>query len=374
MSRADQRRWGEVYVRGLVEVPGRKSVRRISEWLLGRRADQSLQQFVNQSPWDWQPVRERIVEMVDAKLAPRAWVVGEVVLPKSGRNSVGVDQQFSQTLGRVLNCQLGLAVSAIGSAGTVPVNWRLMLPRSWDTDHERRARSRVPDEERHRSRWQHLFDALDEMTIAWCAKPLPVVVDASRSPSAVALIRGLENRGLRYVVRVNCATPLARLASGEVVTVGERLAWAGSARGPAQHWRGGLGHGSRYSTILMPDSMVTGAVRSVGLPRRTRKVVVGWGAGPDRVESAWVTNVESTRFSDLLELLALCSRAGRDLQRLGELSGLCHFEGRSFRGWHHHVTLVSAAHAYGLLGRLRGADGGPSASDGAAVDQIECQR
>jgi len=53
----------------------------------------------------------------------------------------------------------------------------------------------------------------------------------------------------------------------------------------------------------------------------------------------------------LPELLALCSRAGRDLQRLSELSGLRHFDGRSFRGWHHHVTLVAAAHAYGLLGR-----------------------
>jgi SRSO17 transposase len=367
MSRADQRRWGEVYVRGLVEVPGRKSVRRISERLLGRRADQSLQQFVNQSSWDWQPVRERITEVVDATLAPRAWVVEETVLPKSGRSSVGVDKQFSQTLGRVLNCQLGLAVLAVGPAGTVPVNWRLMLPRSWDTDRERRARSRVPDEERHRSRWQHLFDALDELAVGWHARPLPVVVDASRSPSAIALIRGLENRGLRYVVRVDSATPLARLPSGEVVTVGERLACAGSARTLAQHWRSGLGHRSRYSTVLLPDPVGTGAVRSVGLPRRTRKVVVGWGAEPDRVESAWVTNVESTRSSDLLELLGLSSRAGRDLQRLSELSGLRHFEGRSFRGWHHHVTLVSTAHAYGLLRRLPGADGGLLASVEAAA-------
>ncbi|MGW1765524.1 IS701 family transposase [Streptomyces sp. NPDC002073] len=371
MPRSDQRRWGEVYVRGLVEVPGRKSVRRISERLLGRRADQSLQQFVNQSSWDWRPVRERIARTAGAELASRAWVVDEVVLPKSGHSSVGVDQQFSQTLGKVLNCQLGLVVTAAGPAGTLPVNWRLMLPRSWDTDHERRARSRVPADERHCSRWRHLFDALDEMTVGWRAKPLPVIVDASRSPSADAVIRGLEGRGLKYVVRVGRSTPLARQASGAVVTVGELLARTRGSHARAQYRPGVPGPGSRYTTVLIDSSVGAGAARGAGVPHRTRKLVVGWGAEPGGVESVWLTNVESARTSDVLELLALCSRARHDLQRLGELSGLRHFEGRSFRGWHHHVTLVSAAHAYELLGRLPGVDGRPPASGRATADQVE---
>ncbi|WP_405747086.1 transposase [Streptomyces sp. NBC_01525] len=371
MARHDQRRWGEVYVRGLVEVPGRKSVRRISESLLGRRADQSLQQFVNQSSWDWHPVRERIAHEVSAALAPRALVVEEVVLPKSGRSSVGVAQQFSQTLGRVLNCQLGLVVMAAGPVGVAPINWRLLLPRSWDADHDRRSRSRVPCHVRYRSRWHHLLDTLDEMTVDWRAKPLPVVVDASRSSSAVALIRGLESRGLRYVVRVSCSTPLVRLAAGELVTVGERLARAGDSRGPAQHWRDNRAAGSRYSTVLLPDSGATCRARGVGFPHRTRRVMVEWGAEPNNVESAWITNVESVRSSDVFELLALWSQASRGLQRLGEQSGLRHFEGRSFRGWHHHVTLVSAAHAYELLGRLHGDGGGCAVSNRAAANKVE---
>lgn len=358
-------------MRGLVEVPGRKSVRRISESLLGRRADQSLQQFVNQSSWDWHPVRERIAHEVSAALAPRALVVEEVVLPKSGRSSVGVAQQFSQTLGRVLNCQLGLVVMAAGPVGVAPINWRLLLPRSWDADHDRRSRSRVPCHVRYRSRWHHLLDTLDEMTVDWRAKPLPVVVDASRSSSAVALIRGLESRGLRYVVRVSCSTPLVRLAAGELVTVGERLARAGDSRGPAQHWRDNRAAGSRYSTVLLPDSGATCRARGVGFPHRTRRVMVEWGAEPNNVESAWITNVESVRSSDVFELLALWSQASRGLQRLGEQSGLRHFEGRSFRGWHHHVTLVSAAHAYELLGRLHGDGGGCAVSNRAAANKVE---
>ncbi|GHE35569.1 transposase [Streptomyces vinaceus] len=378
MPRVAQRRWGEVYVRGLVEVPGRKSVRRISERLLGRRADQSLQQFVNQSSWDWQPVRERIAQLVGVALQPRAWVVEEVVLPKSGRNSVGVDQQYSQTLGRVLNCQLGLVVLAVGPRGTAPVNWRLLLPLSWDADEERRARSRVPDEERHSSRWHHLFDALDELTTGWRARPQPVVVDASGSPSAVALIRGLETRGLPYAVRVDGSTPVERLASGETITLGDRLARTAQARGTVREARGGPGPGFRYSTLLIPASggSGAGAGQGIGLAQRTRKVVVRWGTEPGSVESAWVTNAEGARSPDLLELLALSSRAGRDLQRLSELSGLRHFEGRSFRGWHHHVTLVSAAHAYRLLRRPSVAAGRPSpqrpASGRTAADHVEC--
>ncbi|MFD3416354.1 IS701 family transposase [Streptomyces decoyicus] len=371
MPRLDQRRWGEVYVRGLVEVPGRKSVRRISESLLGRRADQSLQQFVNQSSWDWQPVRERIAQEVSAALTPRAWVVEEAVLPKSGRSSVGVDQQFSQTLGRVLSCQLGLVVMAAGPAGAAPVNWRLLLPRSWDTDHDRRSRSRVPCHERYRSRWHHLFDVLDEMTVGWRAKPLPVVVDASHSTSAVSLIRGLDSRGLRYVVRVGCSTPVARLASGEVVTVGEGLSRAGGSRGPAQHWRDGRARGSRYSTVVLPASVASCGVRGVSFPHRARKLVVEWGAEPSTIESAWITNVESLRSSDVFELLALRPQASRGLQRLGEQSGLSHFEGRSFRGWHHHVTLVSAAHTYEMLGRLRGGGDVGVVSSRAAANQVE---
>ncbi|RXS81149.1 hypothetical protein EST92_16455 [Streptomyces sp. TM32] len=120
--------------------------------------------------------------------------------------------------------------------------------------------------------------------------------------------------------------------------------------------------------------MATCGVRGVGFSHRNQKVVVEWGAESNNVESAWITNVESVRFSEVLELLALWPQASRALQRLGEQSGLRHFEGRSFRGWHHHVTLVSAAHAYEMLGRLHGEGGGCMVSTRAAANQVESLR
>jgi SRSO17 transposase len=89
IPRADQRRWAEVYVRGLLRVPGRKSIRRICEHVLGMPADQCLQQFLNQSPWSWEPVRRALAFRI-AGTRPKALVVEDAVFPKAGSSSVGV--------------------------------------------------------------------------------------------------------------------------------------------------------------------------------------------------------------------------------------------------------------------------------------------
>src|SRR4051812_15375989 len=108
LPRSDQRRWGEVYVRGLISVPGRKSVRGMSDHVVGGRADQGIQQFVNQSPWDWEPVRRSLAQLVISRFRPDAWVFDEVALPKNGASSVAVARQYAPSAGRVMNCQLGI--------------------------------------------------------------------------------------------------------------------------------------------------------------------------------------------------------------------------------------------------------------------------
>src|SRR3954452_18963407 len=167
MSRSDQRRWAEVYVRGLIEVPGRKSIRRISDHVLGWRADQCLQQFVNQSPWLWEPVRRSLATQFAATTPARAWVLEEAVFPKNGDSSVGVAKQYVPAARRTVNCQVGLSGFLASQQAEVPVNWRLLLPRNWADDEARRRRSHVPAEETHRSRWLHVLDAIDEMVGAW---------------------------------------------------------------------------------------------------------------------------------------------------------------------------------------------------------------
>jgi SRSO17 transposase len=229
LARSDQRRWGEAYVRGLVSVPGRKSIRRIAEEVLGWRADQCLQQFVNQSTWNWEPVRQSMAQQVTDLIRPKAWVVTEAVFPKNGSSSVGVAKQYVPSAGRVLNCQLGLAVFLAGNDASCPVNWRLLLPPSWDGDEARRTRTHLPEAQQHRPRWHHLVHAVDQMSVGWQLTPAPVLYDATHEPDLEPRLRSLEDRGLHYVVRVSANAPVTGARGGRVPTLGEVAALAGRA-------------------------------------------------------------------------------------------------------------------------------------------------
>jgi SRSO17 transposase len=357
LQRSDQRRWGEVYVRGLIELSGRRSIRRISDQVVGWRADQCLQQFVNQSPWEWEPVRCRLAQQVDAVLRPKAWVVEEAVFPKYGTNSVGVDRQFAYSADRMLNCQLGLGVFLAGPVGSCPVNWRLLLPRSWNDDDARRARAHVPDDERHRSRWDYLLDAVDEMATDWDLIPAPVVVDAHQLPHVEPLLSGLERRGLHYIVRVAEQTPIAATPRppSRVRTVGDAVARMAHRNGTTLSWPGGPGGRlirSHFVTSMIPGSAMPHEMGQRPAPRGQRRAFADWSPSRRRPKAVWVTNLNASRLPELLNLITLRRRNGEELGRLSEHSGLRHFEGRSFRGWHHHVTLVSVAEGHLLLERL----------------------
>ena len=121
LPRSDQRRWGETYLRGLMLDGRRKSI----EPMAARLADgdeQALQQFVNQSPWEWEPVRERLATRMQEAIEPLAWIIDDTGFPKAGRYSVGVARQYSGTLGKVGNCQIGVSVSAASEVAQLPTH------------------------------------------------------------------------------------------------------------------------------------------------------------------------------------------------------------------------------------------------------------
>jgi SRSO17 transposase len=356
LPRSDQRKWGEVYVRGLLSVPGRKTIRRISDHVAGAPVDQCLQQFVNQSPWRWEPVRQALAIRATA-IRPRAWVVQEAVFPKTGAKSVGVERQYVSSAGRTLNCQLGLGVFQTGDGAGCAANWRLVLPRSWDDDAPRRAHTRLPDDERHQPRWRHLFDMTDEMR-AWGLRPAPIVLDARGWP-VQPLLRGLAERGLPYLIRVPEQTPVLPSApdgvAGRILTVGQLAVQATQRRQVLPY---GHDHTDEVSTALQYS--VTSICEACLTKRRpdiasvyphagTRRLLAEW-SGPGRPPSAvWLTNLTAARLPELVELVRLGSQGRQDLAALRGEFGLQDFEGRSFAGWHHHVTLVSAAHVYWTL-------------------------
>ena len=406
LARSDQRRWATVYLRGLLGLAGRKSLRRISEHVLGHSAVQSLQQFVNQSPWEDDGVRQSLARLVSARMAPRAWAVEEVVFPKHGRYSAGVARQFVPSTGRVESCQLGLSVSLTDGTASVPVDWRLVLPRQWDDDASLRAGAHLPAEQRHRSKVQLTLDTLDGLVTDWRLRPAPVLLDARYERDLPALIRGLEERGLGYLVEVGedsqlpvaarfrpaapsalphsahrgvlvgagfagtSAPPrptapagmreLIRQSAGgpadavplHRLTVAEAVRGAGTETGRAtMAWREGIEgrlQSSQFLVVQLPAAHDP-ARRLSSAPRR---LIMQWPAGRPRPRACWLTNLSGRVLPELIGLAKMRWRPQYDLNRMREEFGLTDFEGRSFRGWHHHVTLVSAAYGFHCLERL----------------------
>src|ERR687889_1589259 len=132
LARADQRDKGATYVRGLLLDGRRKSMQPMAERL--GVDEQGLQQFVSSSTWAVEPVRERLARRAVEVIAPEAWVVDDTGFPKDGTASPGVARQYSGTLGKVANCQIGVSVSAVTDVASCPLDWRLFLPASWDDD------------------------------------------------------------------------------------------------------------------------------------------------------------------------------------------------------------------------------------------------
>src|SRR3954469_25040727 len=201
--RLEQRRWAGLYLRGLMLDGKRKSI----EPMAARLADgdeQGLQQFVNQSPWEERVVRANLARRMCAEIEPEMWVIDDTGFVKKGRFSVGVARQYSGTLGRVDNCQVGVSVNAATDLASCPLNWRIFLPEAWDDDHERRAKAHVPDDVGHREKWRLALDMLEERA-DWGLPPPLVGADAGYG-EATEFRQGLDDRRLPYVVQVKHTT------------------------------------------------------------------------------------------------------------------------------------------------------------------------
>ena len=358
LSRADQRRWGEVYVRGLLDVPGRKSIRRISDLVGGHATNQSLQQFVNQSPWAWEPVRQTLAERINQALQPNAWMIREVVFPKNGDQSVGVSRQYASSLGRMVNCQRSIAMFLVGVTDICPVDWRLILPPDWDHDANRRVKCRVPDGERSWPTWRHIAQAVADLTNRWLLPGAPLLMDLGGERDIGRLLPELERLGLDYLARVPASTTLTPWETSEAgvpaaapPTAGGLAVSAVRRGGTTVSWydeQTGRPTSSMFGLTTVPGA----ARRDTSTPRRSRQVLAEWPARSGRSPSVWLTNHGASGILDLSGLTRLWNRHESDVERIAVESGLHAFEGRSFPGWHHHVTLVSLAHGFRLLRRL----------------------
>jgi SRSO17 transposase len=145
--------------------------------------EQNLQQFVNQSTWDPVPVQRRICERMLPLIAPTAWVIDDVSVPKDGRMSVAVAPQYCGALGKRANCQVAVSVHAATDTVSCPLQWRLFLPEEWASDTVRRTLARIPADVTHREKWRLALDMLDTLA-GWSMSPPVVVADAAYGANA----------------------------------------------------------------------------------------------------------------------------------------------------------------------------------------------
>ena len=178
VGRSERRHWGAVYVRGLLLDGERKSVEPMAKRLPDGN-EQAMQQFVGQSPWEWQSVWERLARRMVKELEPDAvWVIDDTGFPKQGGHSVGVERQYSGTLGKTANCQVAVSLHEVCTEGAAVLSWRLYLPESWANDPQRRAEAGIPKEVKFRKKWELALEMIDQARSRWELAPRIVVADA----------------------------------------------------------------------------------------------------------------------------------------------------------------------------------------------------
>jgi SRSO17 transposase len=374
MKRKDQRRWGEVYLRGLMLDGRRKSI----EPMAARLEDgdeQCLQQFVSQSPWDWRPVRRRLAERMVGELEPVAWAIDDTGFPKFGRESVGVARQYCGALGKVGNCQVGVSVNAVSDEASCPLDWRLFLPQEWDREQERRLKCRVPDGERHRPKWELAIEMLDELA-EWGLRA-PVIVSDAGYGEITEFRQALAERELAFVLQVKSSTSVLGLDAEP-----ELRPWKGRGKQPVPRyhqtrtslrelalaageqalsdvaWREGSRGELRSRFLAIPvrpaNVKLRRAAATTGGELPVNWMLAEWPPGAEEPVKYWLADLaDSTPLKQLVLLAKVRWRIEHDYRELKDALGLDHYEGRSYPGWHHHVTLVSIAHAFLTLERQR---------------------
>src|SRR5712691_4512355 len=352
------------YCTGLMMPCERKSVEPMSAITAsGRTAaqHQSLLHFVGQGRWSDEAVLAKVREMVMPRIERHgpieAWIIDDTSFPKKGRHSVGVAHQYCGQLGKQANCQVAVSLSLANHAASLPVAYRLYLPKDWAEDDGRRRKAGVPEEISFKTKPEI---ALEQ--IRWgCEMDLPgdlVLVDAAYGHDS-KLRTGITELEKVYVAGIQPQTlvwaPGAR--RGRAAKKGRRDApdaisvkdLAMRLRAKAWRtiaWREGTNErlSSRFARLRVH------VASSHERPSKPAKewLLIEWPEGEDEPTKYWLSTLpQNIPFRDLVDAAKLRWRIERDYEELKQEVGLGHFEGRGWRGFHHHATLCIAA--YGFL-------------------------
>jgi SRSO17 transposase len=352
------------YCTGLVMPVGRKSVEPMAAITApGRTAaqHQSLLHFVGQGGWSDAEVLAKVREMVLPRIERhgpiKAWIIDDTSFPKKGRHSVGVAHQYCGQLGKQANCQVAVSLSLANDAASLPVAYRLYLPKDWAEDEKRRAKAGVPEEIDFKTKPRI---ALDQIRWA-CQAGLPgdmVLLDAGYGHDS-KLRTGITELGKPYVAgiqpqmlvwkpgkRPGRAPKKGRLDAPAVISVKEV-----ALRLPEQAWRTIEWREGTHEPLSSRFARVRVHIASSQEPAEKPAqewLLIEWPKGEEEPTKYWLSTLpDDISFRDLVDAAKLRWRIERDYQDLKQEVGLGHFEGRGWLGFHHHATMCIAA--YGFL-------------------------
>lgn len=381
IGHADRVRPLRDYCMGLLTPAERKSVEPLAAVTAPSRVSaqhQSLLHFVAQSPWSDARVLARVLELtlpsITANEPIEAWIIDDTSFPKKGKHSVGVTRQYSGQLGKQDNCQVTVSLSIANASASLPIAYRLYLPKDWAADPARRTTAGVPEEVSFKTKPEIALDQI-RAALATGVPPGVVLMDAGYGADT-GLRSSITGLGLTYIAGIQPHTSVWTRTNPPPPV----KPWSGRGRPTSRMVRGTLHQpqsaedlavslpAETWETISWREGSadvlfsrfarvrVRAAHRDYNrsAPREEEWLLIEWPSEEEKPTKYWLATVpEGITFDRLVELAKLRWRIERDYQELKQELGLGHFEGRGWRGFHHHATLCIAAYAFLVAERAR---------------------
>lgn len=386
------------YCTGLVLPGARKSVEpmaAITSPSRLRAQHSSLLHFIGNSPWDdgeiLAAVRSYTLPALQRKSRDLAWAVDDTGIVKKGKHSVGVARQYCGQVGKQENCQVAVSLTVANDFGSLPTAYRLYLPESWANDAERRKKVQIPDDVEFLTKPQIALLQIEDAVRAGLPKG-PVLTDAGYGNDS-KFRDGVTNLELTYCVGIQSTTtvwppgegPLPPKARGpmgrpptrlrrtpghEPVSARELAPSLSKSEFKIVRWREGTKGRmrSRFAAVRVRPANRDDQRKE---PRAEEWLLIEWPKDESEPTKYWLSTLPATTpLAELVRIAKLRWRIERDYQELKDEFGLDHYEGRKWRGFHHHATLCIAVYAFLMRERLFSPSGETGTKPQLAVPAI----
>ena len=365
LGRSERRESAALYVQGLLMPGQRKSIEPMAERL--RVDSQKLQQFISGSPWldrqVWQSIRREVIHVVEPL---QAWVVDETGRLKQGKDSVGVSHQYCGAVGKQAQCQIAVELVVTDGEVAAPVGGQLYLPQTWAEDLPRREKAGVPKVMKFQTKPEIAGDLIEE-TLADGVTAAPVLGDSvyGNAGELRGRIRGLgleyffnaEEHWLGWTHRPKLSQGPKYCTVAETAPAGQKLRQLAEAFKPAEWhaaaWQAADGE-KRATRLAWKEIYLHSDLDEKSGEWLPCWLVADWPQGqadPYHVYVAWLRQPPAK--GRTLRLSRGRWPIEQYFQRGKDDLGLDHYEGRSWRGFHHHLTMSAIAYLFVVVDYLR---------------------